>query len=155
MSDWYEQWRHDALHELIEKNDRVMADFRINDWPRWDYGLKDCSLIFSDQGVPRVVAEVRLIGSTSKALNNWQWAWANSNWPPEVVSGVEAVKAYGEEHAIAELTHGWVEDDDDLNQKGWELSAVAARLLNGLGVYRPQTDNGALFFLYRSLRHLT
>jgi len=150
--DWYADWRHEAVHHLMTKIDAIKQRFRISDWPRWDYDMDACSLIFSEEGKPRVVAEVLLIGSLSDERNNWQWGWANTHWPKPVIAGMEEVRAFGETHAIEELTQGWVEDADDLNQRGWELSAVATRVLDGLGVYRPKTSNGAIFFMYRSIR---
>src|SRR5262245_58070130 len=135
MSDWYSQWRHDAVHELQDKNAKLDTEFRLSAWPRWDYDMENCTLTFSQDGSPKVIASVRLIGSTSIELNNWQWGWANKFWPRQVIEGVDAVRAFGEEHGIAELTEGWIEDAENLNSRGWELAAVAVRLLNGLGVY--------------------
>ena len=153
--DWYSHWRHDAVHELIAKNDQVNGQFNILQWPRWDYDMDRCALTFSGRDGPKVVADVLLVGSTSTELKNWQWGWANNYWPKQVITGVDAVRAFGEKHGIAELTQGWVDSPEDLNRLGWELSAVAARVLNGIGVYRPETENGAIFFLYRNLRFLT
>jgi hypothetical protein len=59
---------------------------------------------------------------------------------------------FGEEHGIGELVCEYVTDVDDLNGLGWELSAVATRVTNALGVYRPSpTDGGAVFLLYKSM----
>lgn len=147
---WYGDWAHDAVHELIEKNERLKADFQLEQWSRWDYDMDARTLTFSDADVPKVVAEIRLIGSTSIELKNWQWSWANVHWPASVCEGVEVLREFGEEHRIEELTNGWV-DAEDLTQLGWRLSAVAARQMDGLGVYRPKTNNGELFFLYRNM----
>ena len=148
--DWYDDWAHEALHELIDKNERLKAAFKLEHWSRWFYDMDACTLTFLDGDTPKVIADVRLIGSTSNELKNWQWSWANAFWPKPLCEGVDAVREFGEEYGIEELTNGWV-DSEDLTWLGWRLSAVGARQMKGLGIYRPRTDNGELFFLYRQM----
>lgn len=47
--DWYPDWRHDAVHQLQDKNARLKAEFWLEDWPRYDYDVDAGTLIFSDQ----------------------------------------------------------------------------------------------------------
>lgn len=37
--DWYPDWRHDAVHQLQEKTERLKTEFRLGDWPRFDYDI--------------------------------------------------------------------------------------------------------------------
>ena len=150
--DWYPDWRHDAVHQLQEKNARLKSQFRMSDWPRFDYDVDAGTLIFSDQGIAKVIAEIQIVGTTSFKARNWLWAWANSNWPAERVTDAELVRAYGKEHGICELTHDYVEEEEDLNALVWELTAVMARVTNALGAYRPPSDDGGgLYLTYKSL----
>ncbi|HWU48381.1 MAG TPA: hypothetical protein VN042_00790, partial [Asticcacaulis sp.] len=58
------------------------------------------------------------------------------------------------EHGVMELTSGYV-GDENLNHLGWELTAVAVRILNAIGAYRPsRNEGGALFLLIKSIRHV-
>jgi len=148
--DWYSIWRHDAVHELIDKNARVNAEFRVGDWARYDYDLDAGTLIFSEQGTPRVIAKIQIVGSTSINAGNWLWAWANTSLPPELVADAQLVRAFGDEHGIAELTEDCLEGDD-LNALGWELTAVATRVVGALGAYRPSHEGGCLFLTYKSV----
>jgi hypothetical protein len=148
--DWYPDWRHEAVHQLQAKNARLKEEFRISDWPRWDYELEAGTLTFSDQGVPKVVCEIQIVGTTSFKAGDWLWAWGNSHWPAERVTDSELVRAFGREHGICELTHDYVEVED-LNTLGWELTAVMARVTDAIGAYRPPDDNGALFLTYKSV----
>ena len=148
--DWYPDWRHDAFHQLMAKIDRLKAEFELSRWPRYDYDLQAGTLTFSDNGVAKVVAEIQVVGTTSNRANNWLWAWANDHWPPERTTDSQKVLRFGEEHGICELTHDYVEDDD-INHLGWELTAVAARITDALGAYRPPDETGAMFLLYRSI----
>jgi len=148
--DWYRGWRHDAVHQLQEKNRRLEAEFRIGAWPRYDYDLDAGTLIFSESGVAKVVAEIQVVGTTSAKAGNWLWAWGNAHWPADRIADAEQVRAFGETHGIGELVSNYV-TDEDLNALGWELTAVAIRVTDALGAYRPPSDTGALFLLYRTV----
>jgi len=55
---WYSEWRHEAVHELQDKIALLKAQFRLGDWPRYDYDLESGTLTFSDDGIPKVIAEI-------------------------------------------------------------------------------------------------
>ncbi|MEP6786409.1 MAG: DUF6882 domain-containing protein [Sphingomonadales bacterium] len=153
MSDpaWYSNWRHDAVHQLQQKNAVLVEDFRIGSWPRYDYDLESRTLTFSEDGHAKVIAEIQVVGTTSENAGNWLWAWDNAHWPSDTVVDALKVRDFGDQHQIAELTKNYVEDDD-LNALGWELTAVAARVCDAVGAYRPPRDEGGGFFLlYRSV----
>lgn len=139
---------------LQEKNALLSEQFGIGNLPRFDYDLATRQLVFSENGRPKVIAEVQIVGTTSVGAGNWLWAWANSHWPLDCVEDSERVCSFGEEHGIDELTNGYVEDDD-LNALGWELTAVGARVCDAAGAYRTPNEDGALFFLYRNVRWAT
>lgn len=150
--DWYPNWRHDAVHELQDKVARLKSEFRLGDWPRYDYDLDAGTLVFSDQGVPKVIAEIQVAGTTSFKAGDWLWAWANSHWPPQRVVDSQVARDFGVEHGICELTHDNVGDAEDLNALGWELTAVMVRITGALGAYRPPRDEGGgLYLVYKSM----
>ena len=150
--DWYGEWLHDAYHELQAKNGRLQDEFRFGEWDRFHYDLPSGTLTFSEKGEARVVCEIQAAGTTSAAAGNWLWAWANSDWPAEIVADSRLVRAFGDEHGICELTHDLVDGDVELNALGWRLTAAMARITDALGAYRPPRDEGGgLFLVYRSV----
>ena len=155
MSDpeWYADWRHEAFHMLMDKQTAWQTDFSIADLPRYDYDVDLQQLTFSSDGVVKVLAEIQVVGTTSD--HDWLWGWANEHWPPEVVADLEPVVSFGESHNIMELTSGFVAEDD-INHLGWALTAVAVRILDAVGAYRPPSSErpGALFLLIKSIRHV-
>lgn len=152
--DWYAEWKHEAFHELMVKQDVLQRDFGTGAWPRYDYDLDTGTLTFSEEGVVKVVADIQVVGTTGS--KDWLWGWANDWWPNSVVADLETVVSFGEEHGIIELTSGYVEDEE-LNHLGWELTAVAVRILKAVGAYRPKSQDraGALFLLIKSIRHVS
>lgn len=139
------------MHQLQEKNARLQAQFRLGSWPRYDDNLDAGTLIFSEQGVSKLIAEIQIAGSTSFKAGNWLWARANQDNPPDRVIDCEPSRAFREQHEIWELTHEIVEGSD-LNALGWELTATMARITEAVGAYRPSRDEGGgLFLVYRSI----
>ena len=150
--DWYADWRHDAFHQLMEKQDKMAEIYGTNTLPRYDYDVDAGTLTFSENGIVKVIADIQVVGTTSD--KDWLWGWANDWWPQQIVSDLEAVVGFGEQHGIMELTSGYV-SDDDLNNLGWQLTAVAVRILDAVAAYRPPSSDrpGALFLLIKSIRH--
>jgi hypothetical protein len=136
----------------MDKNSALNARFNIGDWPRYDYDVDHCTLVFSEgKGkAPRVRASIQLVGSVALGAGTWLWAWANDWWPKPVCEAAETACRFGEEHGIEELISGYA-TDDDLNELGWAFTAIAAKVVGALGGYRTPTDDGYLFFVYREI----
>jgi hypothetical protein len=153
--DWYPEWKHEAFHQLMDKQEVLKRDYGTSTWPRWDYDVDAGTLVFSKDGEPKVVAEIQIVGTTGS--KDWLWGLANEHWPNHVVEDMEKVHEFGQENAIEELTTNYLEDED-LNNLGWNMTAVAVRVLNAVGAYRPQPDEGktgTVFFLIKSIRHVS
>ena len=146
---WYADWRHEAVHQLQAKNEKLDRELGLLSWPRYDYDVEKQSLTFSENGRTRLVAEIQIVGTTGS--KDWLWAWANDHWPEPACVLSHRVREFGIEQNIDELIQEYV-DDEDLNSLGWELAAVAARVTESLGAYRPPSETGALFLLITSAR---
>jgi hypothetical protein len=148
--DWYAKWRHDAVHELVEKNESLKQRYGLSGHERYDYDVDAGTIIFSDKGTTIVTAEIQIVGTTSEKNGNWLWAWANDWWPKSAVSFAEAARQFGIENGIEELSTEYLYDDSIMNL-GWEMTAVTARVVDAIGAYRPPTDNGHIFFVYKKI----
>ena len=147
-ADEYEEWRREAFQLLIDKNEQVNATYGITAWEEFSYDLGAGTLTFTHKGKARVKADIQLVGAVDK---DWLWGWANAGWWPEaVLEDARKTRAFGEQFGIPELTAPRLEAPsfDDL---GWTLAAVAARVTNAVGAYRPVDGPRSMFFLYRSL----
>ncbi|MER9167315.1 hypothetical protein NKI12_08000 [Mesorhizobium australicum] len=152
--DWYPAWRDDAFKQLVAKNAQLEKDFRLGHWPRYDYDLTAGKLLFSEQGIVKVVTEVQVAGSTSAKAGYWLWAWANSNMPGELLEDAKRVRSFGEDNGIDELAHPYVTDaGDDLEALGWELAGTMVRVCEALGAYRsPRGAGGGLYLILKSIK---
>lgn len=151
--DWYDAWRHEAIHQLHAKNQLLNDQYRLGTWSRYDYDLEPGTLTFSEGGTPKVVAQIQIAGTASAAAGNWLWAWGNKHWPAPLTAASLTARSFGQQHGICELMHDYVEDDDeDVNGLGWGLTAAAVRVCQAQGAYRPPIDGGGgLFLMIRSI----
>jgi hypothetical protein len=148
-AEQFAAYRHEAVHQLMELNEGCEKTHRISSWPRWDYNFDAGTLTFSENGVPRVIATIQVIGSTSISGGTWMWAWANESLPAKVTEAVRRVRAFGQAENLAQLTQECLPDDEYL---GWGMSAVAAKILRSKGAYRCPGENGFVYVVYSSLR---
>ncbi len=151
--DWYADWSDEALHGLQDKIARMQAEFRLGQWPRFDIDLTTRTLIFSENGVPKVRAEIQIVGTTSNA--DWLWGWANTSLPPGSIAESAQVRDFGQQHGICDLTHERARGED-LNALGWKMTAIMARVTGAMGAYRPpRSDVGAIFLTYKNMAWAT
>jgi hypothetical protein len=143
----FSEFRHDAVYELMRLNKLCEEEFHIGSWPRWDHDLERGTVTFSENG-PKVLASIQAIGTTSISGGTWMWGWANESLPPNVTKAVVKVCEFGQAENIAELTEAELPDDEYL---GWEMTAVAAKLLGAKGAYRCPSENGFVYVAYSSI----
>jgi hypothetical protein len=116
---------------------------------RWDLDQTSGKLIFSENGTPKVIANVQIVGSYSTSSHTWKWSWANETVLKEMKKEIEKVKRYGEQRGFKELTTSQFECDEDY---GWTLTAAAAYVLKYKGSYRGPIDNGYVFMLMSDIK---
>ena len=76
------------------------------------------------------------------------WGWANESLPPSVTKAVAKVREFGQAENIAKLTEAELPDNEYL---GWEMTAVAAKLIGAKGAYRCPNENGFVYVAYSSI----
>lgn len=145
----FSAFRHEAVHALMELNEQADREYHIDVWPRWDYELEDGTLVFSEEGVPKVIASIQVVGTTSVEAKTWMWSWANEHLPANVVDRIRDVRKYGGSERVAELTESVLPDDEYL---GWAMTAIAARILGAKGGYRFPVEDGFIYMVYTDLR---
>jgi len=127
----------------MAKNEIWLAKYKIDDWPRWDYSMEEGTLTFSEEGKPKVICDMQVVGSTQG--ESWEWSWGNINFPIACRQRIQEVKAFGEEKQWEKLTSLFLENDEFL---GWECVAISNHVLNGIAAYRcPSRREGDFIYL--------
>lgn len=144
----YEKFAADSALYLAARNSRVETEFGIGNLPRYEYDLFRRELWWGEIGAPKFRARATIVGSHSATSSTWLWSWANPHFSDVPLGEIEKVRAFGEAEAITKLTEQqWPADEFD----GWEMTAIAARLLESQGAYRSPSGNGFLYLLYDNL----
>ena len=144
----YETFAREAIDYLKARIEHARARFGIGRLPRYDYDLDRGEIWWSEVGAPKVRARVTVVGTISTKSNTWLWSWANPHFSGVNLGDIDKVQGLGEVEGITKLTEAkWEAEEVD----GWEMTAIAARLLEAQGAYRSPGENGFLFLLYDGL----
>ncbi|MEO6639429.1 MAG: DUF6882 domain-containing protein, partial [Ginsengibacter sp.] len=84
------------------------------------------------------------VGSFSEKSNTWKWSWDNDSTLKNVKEKVHIVREFGQKSSFEKLITGYFDSD---KFEAWEFAAIAAKLTNGIGVYRPVNDRQLQIFL--------
>jgi hypothetical protein len=145
--DCFEDFVHPLWHELKEKNDQFVQQYGRHS--RWDWDNEHATLTFSDPNLATVRIDVSMVGTIEGS--SWQWSWANRNIRDQNKLEMEKVREYGEANSLERLTSSFVDSDE---YTGWEMTAVAAHVLDAPGAYSFPTEHGRCWLLYRRIEQL-
>lgn len=150
-----ERWTQtvaECHQELCVKQELLNSQFALSKHKRWDYDQETGLLTFSNDGIPAVIANIEMIGSVSTVSDTWLWSWANFHLLPNVRTHIVAVRGFGEKMGFPRLTVPKWHAEEAL---GWEMSAIAAHVLDAKGAYRVPTGKGFLFMAITDIRFAT
>ena len=148
----WDDYLAEAVVYLKTRQERLKSEFGLGHWKQWFYDQEAGNLTFSTDGKIGVVATMHVVGSTSKSTGTWLWSWDNATILDQVKHCILEVRDFGEAHSFEKLTNPkWPGDEYD----AWEMTAVAAYILQAEGAYRAPDDNGALFLVMRDVRRVT
>ena len=149
-AEWY-LLLEESYRYLEARQAEIERDFDISKHQRWDYDQETGQLVFSNDGVPAVIADVQSVGSYSTMSGTWLWAWSNSSILPQQYEKLKTVYRFGEENGFAKLTRAkWEAEEVD----GWEMAAITTYLLKARGVYRPPFSKGFSFLVITDIRRV-
>jgi hypothetical protein len=148
-TDEFRDFLSDAYDWATSRQDALKRVYEIGSYGRFDWFQEKGLIIFSNDGVPRVAADIQFVGSTSKLTKTWLWAWANTSFLAPLTRAAEHVRHVGEGRMYERLTRAkWHADDTD----GWEMTAIQAKLVGAEGMYRTPTRTGATFMTLANVR---
>jgi hypothetical protein len=141
----------EATQYLTARQETMQRDFKIGKYSHYDWSQDTGEIVFSDAGVPKVIARFQVVGDWSKTSKTWLWAWGNKSLDPKLAVGAAKARDYGKAHGLRKLTEAkWPAEQDD----GWCMTAITAKLLGAKGAYRSPDlkSGGALFMVFTDIR---
>ena len=142
----------EACAYLNRCQDSLAAEFELRRWSRYDWDQETGLLVFSEEGRPRVVADIQFVGSISTISDTWLWSWANDTIDGRLTTAAANVRLYGERHDISQLSMSkWPAHHGD----GWEMASITAFLTKAKGAYRTPDEGGFTFMIMTSVKWAT
>jgi hypothetical protein len=134
---------------LTGRQEELRQRFSLHSWPRWDWNQDSGQLVFSADGVPKVIADIQFVGSVSSSTGTWLWSWANPWFDERWTKDVRDVRLFGEAHGVWQLTTAkWEADEVD----GWEMTSITAYVLQAKGAYRTPGEAGLTYMVMSDVR---
>ncbi|WP_298737654.1 DUF6882 domain-containing protein [uncultured Chitinophaga sp.] len=139
----YNNFAKKCIEELKVLQADFQSHYNLTWYEDWFYNETTGLLTFST-GDKELNFKYFRVGSFSERSNTWKWSWDNESTLEERKEKVKLVKEFGEKSNFPKLTN----DHFDSNEiEAWEFTAIAAKLSNGIGVYRPVNDEQLKIFL--------
>jgi hypothetical protein len=145
----FDRFTAESVNHLMTLQNNLERNFHLGRYQHYHWSQNYRQLLFSDNGSVKVVCTVQFVGDVSKISHTWLWAWANSSVLPSMKKGAFDVKQYGIAHHYSALTTAeWPADDN----AGWDMTAIAAKVLHAKGAYRSPGKHGDEFMVITDIR---
>lgn len=139
----YTDYSEKCVEDLKALQEELKKKYDLDKYENWFYDQATGLLTFST-----VEKELNFkyleVGSYSKNTNTWKWSWDNSNTLQKVKEKASVIKDFGQKCGYKKLTDGYFESTEE---EAWEFAAITAKLVNGIGVYRPVSDHLLIFMV--------
>jgi hypothetical protein len=139
----YDDFAQECIEELKALQARFQEKYDLDWYENWFYQQASGLLTFST-GDTELNFKYFEVGSFSPKSNTWKWSWDNDHTLDKAKEQTRAIKEYGQSLNYPKLTDGCFNSDEF---EAWEFTAIAAKLANGIGVYRPVNDQQLQIFL--------
>ena len=139
----YNDFAEKCMDELHVLQDKFQKDFDINSYGNWFYNQVTGLLTFSNEE-EELNFKYFEVGSFSQKGNTWKWAWDNEDSLENIKNASKDVKIFGAKSKYKKLIEGYFPSDEF---DAWEFAAIALKIGNGIGVYRPVVDNQLQVYL--------
>lgn len=140
----YKTFAKTCNKELQVLQDVFQKEHDLNRYDNWFYNQVTGLLTFSTAN-EELNFKYFSVGSFLEKENTWKWSWDNESIDENVKAQATIIREFGQKSSFEKLTTGYFESDEF---EAWEFAAIAAKLTNGIGVYRPVIDHQLqLFFV--------
>lgn len=144
----YDKFLDQAFKSFEPSATKLDKEYKLAKYS-WSYSQDSGKLVFSENGVVKVIATAQIVGSYSTYSNTWMWSWANKSVDDSVKKDIVKVKEYGEKNQFKELTTAQWKCDQDY---AWIMTAVASHLLKAKGAYRGPYPDGFAYFMITDIK---
>lgn len=139
----YTDFSEKCINDLQSLQDKFQSKYDLNWYQKWFYDQATGLLTFST-GEKELNFKYLEVGTYSTKTNTWKWSWDNDHTLKKVKEQTNLVREYGQKFGYQRLTEGYVESSEE---EAWEFTAVTAKIINGIGAYRPVSEHILIFMV--------
>lgn len=139
----YDIYAGQCIEELKIIQEKFNNDYNINYYNNWYYDQGTGLFTFSKDD-DEINFKYFQVGSYSPSENTWMWSWYNKNTFEKVKEKARTINTFGKEKEYKKLLEGQFQSNEF---DAWEFTSIALKLTNGIGVYRPVSDNNLQIFI--------
>ena len=134
----YTEFAQLELNKLIKIQDKFKEKYKTDLFENWFYE-SECSILrLYNNDEDEIFFKYIPIGTFSKNSETWMWTWYNESSIEPNKNETLRIKQFGIENSYQKLIDGtFVSDEFD----GWEFLSISFPILNGIGVYKVNSDN--------------
>lgn len=141
----YTEFAQQATEAFKDVQERFTARFGVGHYDNWFYDQKTQLLTFSNDGDDTEINFKYIpIGTFSHKSNTWMWSWSNTTSVEREKYVAAELKKFGQKKGYQPLTEGHFAAN---KSTGWELLAIAHKVLGGVGGYRVKHEHLEIFML--------
>lgn len=144
----YEQYNRQSFDNLIQIQEKFKETFEIDSYANWFYDGETELLRLYNNDDDEIYFKYVSIGTYSLKSETWMWSWFNKHSIEKSKNQLLVVKEFGIENNYEKLHNGTFSSDE---YDGWELSSICLNFVNGIGIYKVNTDNLDIFMLITNL----
>ncbi|GAA3977411.1 DUF6882 domain-containing protein [Mucilaginibacter dorajii] len=141
----FEDYKDNCVADLTSLQPEFIKLHDVNAYEDWFYDHGTGAFHFKSISGKNLYFKYVDVGSFSTKTNTWNWAWDNPTTPKHVSRALEKVKDFGAIHNFEQLTTGLFEGDE---YTGWEMTAIALKLLNAIGAYQVPHEHLFIYFIF-------
>ncbi|MDR6528926.1 hypothetical protein J2787_004365 [Chryseobacterium rhizosphaerae] len=132
----YEEYSKQSFNNLVKVQEKFKEAFEIDSYANWFYDSETELLRLYDHD-DEIYFKYIPIGTYSLKSATWMWSWFNNHSIEKSRSELLLVKEFGIENNYEKLHNGTFSSDE---YDGWELSSICLHFVNGIGIYKVNTD---------------
>ena len=103
-SDDWKDLLGQSIEYLDSRQEWCKREFRLSEYERYFWDQENGTIVFSDEGIPKVEATIQFVGTFSSNSDTWLWGWANESFLDDLTSDVLSVREFGRKHGFSQLT---------------------------------------------------
>lgn len=140
-----------SINKMNKDLEEATAIFNIASYDTYEWLEEECIMVFSDDGVDKVVAKAHYVGSI--VCKEWRWSWdeEESGINDNCKELIQGFKEYVKQYDFSYLNQDSFPADERI---GWVMSAIASLYGKATLIYKIERCEATEFYVFSHIKKL-